>query len=431
MHTKIFFGIDSKLKAQMDSYITAHGEPNAVCAEDSILNLWKNKKYMNKYDVISFDDAIKKFPKADVFITYAHTPTATKAAKKIAKKVSRDKIYFLAADVEYRKSCGSLGSELMFSPSSVATCSIESRIFKSPKVKFKKDISVVERINIWYNLVTDIIENARYGRSTTCDNCPRFKLGLYPKQPSIKKLLFTSDLPKSTCNFKCTYCITTENNTWKKLRDVKGPTTRDVIKELSQMSEFNREDFIVYLANGEPLAGRYANEILDILLASKWKLDIISNSGIYREKLVTLMDSGRIGYMVTSLDCGTRETFKKIKQVDRFDAVLSNLRRLPLHKIKTFYLKYIFLQDINDNDAEVDAFYEIAKELKVDIMLSVNSIDKDRSNWPYTDKMRILTENIIKKAKTDGLKVGWDENRMHPTDQKFIRETYKNYKPVL
>ncbi|MCL1994641.1 MAG: radical SAM protein [Defluviitaleaceae bacterium] len=421
MHTKIFFGIDSKLKDQMDSYITAHGEPNAVCAEDSILNLWKNKKYMNKYDIISFDDAIKKFPKADVFITYAHTPTATKAAKEIAKKVSREKIFFLAADVEYRKSCNRTGNRLVYNLYDVGTCSMNVGIDK-PRVKFKGNPSINERIAMYYNFVTDIIENARYGRSTPCDNCPRFKFGLYPKESSIKTLVFAQELPKATCNFRCIYCNSSSNNRWHRLRDATGLTTRDVIKELSQMPEFDREDFTIRLANGEPMAGRYANEVFDILLASKWRVEILSNSGIYKEKFAELLNTGRVSSIQTSLDCGTRETFLKIKQVDMFDRVVENLKKLPLHKTR-FYLKYIFLDGINDNDTEVDGFYKIAKELKAIIMFSANS--KEKENRLYTDKMRLLIENVIKKAKVDGLEVTYGTIHLHPSDQKFIRELYK------
>jgi len=51
----------------------------------------------------------------------------------------------------------------------------------------------------------------------------------------------------------------------------------------------------------------------------------------------------------TALDCCTRETFLKIKQVDMFDRVVGNLKKLPLHKTR-FYLKYIFLDGVNDND---------------------------------------------------------------------------------
>ncbi|MCL1995461.1 MAG: radical SAM protein [Defluviitaleaceae bacterium] len=423
MYTKIFFGIDSKLKAEMGNYVTATGEPDALSTEQ--YNLWNNKKYMNKYDVISFDDAIKKFPKADIYITYAHTPTAIKAAKEIAKTVSYEKIHFLAANIEYRKSCHSIGTTLVYNLHDISTCSIV--VIKRPRVKFKGNPSTNERIDMYCNLVTNLIENARYGRPTPCDNCPLFKPGLYPKKPSIKTFCFLQELPKATCNFKCIFCASTLNNKWHKLRDAVGSTTRDVIKELSQMPEFNREDFTIRLANGEPMAGRYANEILDILLASKWKVDIVSNSSIYKEKLVQLMNTGRVTELWTSLDSGTRETFLKIKQVDMFDRVVENLKRLPLHKT-LFYLKYIFLEGINDNDIDIDGFYEVAKELKANIIFSANSYEKE--NRLYTDKMLLLTEKIIKKAKSDGLKVGSHKNHLHPSDQKFISETYKNYNPV-
>ena len=131
------------------------------------------------------------------------------------------------------------------------------------------------------------------------------------------------------------------------------------------------------------------------------------------------MSSGRIENTTTSLDAGTRETFKKIKQVDSFERVLENLRKYPL-KNTNFLLKYIFLEGVNDNEADIDGFYEIAKDIGGIIMLCANL------NTPYTDKMKDLALRILKKAKAEGVRINSHSAYLAPEDKKFIQESYAN-----
>ena len=80
------------------------------------------------------------------------------------------------------------------------------------------------------------------------------------------------------------------------------------------------------------------------------------------------MQTGRIVKIITSIDAGTRETFKKIKRNDMFDKVMENLRKYPVNKTKLI-LKYLILEGVNDNETDIDRFYEIAKEAGAVIML--------------------------------------------------------------
>jgi len=157
--------------------------------------------------------------------------------------------------------------------------------------------------------------------------------------------------------------------------------------------------------------------MLDILLKSKWKIELLSNMSLYKEKLAALMESGRIVLLLTSLDAGTRETFKAIKRVDMFDRVVENLKKYPVHKTRLM-LKYIFLEGVNDNEADVDGYYEIVKEVGGIISLSANL------TAPYTEKMKELTLRLVKKAKADGISVSSTSSYLTPQDAKFITDSY-------
>jgi len=204
--------------------------------------------------------------------------------------------------------------------------------------------------------------------------------------------------------------------------DDDGFTTYEILQQLSQMPEYDTEEFTVRLANGEFFANRHCDEMLDILLQTKWKIQLISNYSIYNEKFATLLENGRVKRSTTSLDAGTRETFQKIKQVDRFDKVVENLKRYPLDKTR-FSIKYIFLEGINDNETDIDGFYEIAKEIGGNITLSA---DENLHFAPWTDKMRELALRIIKKAKADNIAVLSNSAYINRSDAKFIRDSYNN-----
>ena len=129
------------------------------------------------------------------------------------------------------------------------------------------------------------------------------------------------------------------------------------------------------------------------------------------------MRDGRVILLLTSLDAGTRETFKAIKRVDRFDRVVENLKKYPTDKTRLM-LKYIFLEGVNDNEADIDGYYEIVKDTGGIISLSANL------TTPYTEKMKELTLRIVKKAKADGIDVSTSSSYITPQDAKFISESY-------
>ena len=140
---------------------------------------------------------------------------------------------------------------------------------------------------------------------------------------------------------------------------------------------------------------------------------------IYREKLKDLMENGRITSIITSLDAGTPETFKKIKQRDMFCKVLDNLSKYPVNKTN-LNLKYIFLEGVNDNETDIDGFCEIAKRFRAQIMLSSNN------RALYTDRMKALTIRLSKRAKADGIKIYAETHFTEPQDVEFINKSYAN-----
>jgi molybdenum cofactor biosynthesis enzyme MoaA len=84
--------------------------------------------------------------------------------------------------------------------------------------------------------------------------------------------------------------------------------------------------------------------------------------------------------IMTSIDCGTAETFRRIKSVNCFDKVCYNLARYAATG-GCVVLKYIMLPSINDIEAEADGFVGLAAKLGAVVQLS-NDTRTKRAHLP-------------------------------------------------
>lgn len=87
----------------------------------------------------------------------------------------------------------------------------------------------------------------------------------------------------------------------------------------------------------------------------------------YEDHLADLMRRGMV-YVIWSLDAGTRETYRKIKQIDAFDRAVETVRRYLAEDAfggRFIVAKYLIVKGINDNAAEFDSYLRLIRELKL------------------------------------------------------------------
>jgi len=412
----IFYGITNECINKLDEYISrVNTEPVVFSTKDEELENYKGKLLLNKYEVVSIKEAYRRYPDADVWVTYA---IANNTARILSGIFKPEKIHFFEADLEYRRGCNYLGHFINYGSNYFSICCIVKHY---PIVRTSGDIP--ERIAAWQKYTENVVDAARNNKPNDCSKCPHFKYGFYRKTVRPDTISFGTEHPSDTCNLKCIYCFA--ENSLKRLKNDDGKyTTYEILRQLSLMPEYyNDPSFNINFANGEFCANKYCNEILDILLKSKWRVVIMSNMTIYNEKFAEFMNTGRLTYIQVSLDSGTRETYAKVKGVDLFNNVISNFKRYPLHK--TFLgLKYIFLEGYNDNEVDIDGFCEIAREAGCrEISLSSNL------SKPFTPKMRELTIRLIKKAKRYKIHVTENNAYLSLEDKKFVKEAYASVEP--
>lgn len=407
----VFYGITANIAEKMDKYIAIAGEPVVFSTKDKELKNYKNKLLFDKYEVISLDDVVKLYPDADIWVSY-RDPIMT--SRKLLTKFPPEKIHFFEVDWEYRKGCRFLGHFISYRKNDFSPCCITKQC---PVVQTSGTIS--ERMEHWKEYTTKLVNDIRENKPNPCSKCPHLKYGFYPKTIKLDTLSFGTNQPGDVCNLRCVYCFSRKQ--LERLKDDKDKfTTYEILRQFSQMPEYDTPDFKIQLSNGEFCTNKYCDEIFDILLKSKWKVVFVTNMTVYREKFAEFLKTGRTIRILTSLDAGTPETYKKIKGVDCLNKVVDNLKKYPLEKVDV-RLKYIFLEGLNDNEEDIDAFYEIVKEVGCKTIVLSSNLFK-----PFTAKMRDLTLRIIKKAKKDGIVISSNSSYLNSKDAEFIKQNYEN-----
>jgi len=405
----IYFGIpgERNVVTNIEKWMSIAGPPDIFAEKEENLDKHQ-RKLLGRYDVVSIEEALGRYPGAHVWVTFRR---AGISADRLIKVLPPERIHFLEADLEYRKGCKYLGRFISYRKDTFSPCCVTGRC---PIVQTSG--TVRDRLAQWRDYTTQLVDDIRNDRPNACQYCHLLQFGAWRKTIRLDEINFGSNQPGDVCNFRCTYCFC--ENTFKRLKDsTDGLTTYEVLRQISEMPEYDREDFIVQLANGEFCANKYCDEMLDVLLKTRWSVELLSNMSIYKEKLATLMNKGRVVSLLVSIDAGTRETFKAIKRVDMFDKVVENLSRYPVNKTRLL-AKYIFLDGVNDNEADVDGFYGIVKNVRGTISLSSDL------NKPYTDKMREMALRMIKKAKVDGISLSTGNSYLALQDAKFINDSY-------
>ncbi len=398
----IYYGISESMKKSFNDFVKKTGEPKLIVEKEENLSKYKGKLF-DKYEIVSLDKALELYPDATVWVTYE---VANDVANRIAKKIDPSRINFFKANLEYRKGCKLLGRFMDYRVDNFSPCCIGGPVEKTSG-------TIPERIAHWERYVNKLVDELKNNQPNKCTNCHLLKEGFWPKKPALNYVCFSTSHPGDVCNLKCSYCFVEKKFEKLNGKNAAGYTTYETIKQLSQMPEYNRSNMTIELSNGEFCANKYCDEIFDILLNNSWKVRFVTNMTIYREKFAEFLKTGRTVNVLTSLDAGTRETYKAIKKVDCLDKVIENMKKYPLKDVD-FQLKYIFLEGVNDNEADVNGFYNIVKDVECKkIALSSNK------RTPYSDNIKNLVTELAKKAKQDGIKI-IKSDYLAPADRVFI-----------
>lgn len=250
---------------------------------------------------------------------------------------------------------------------------------------FVSDLSTKDSIKNFTKVKNQFINMLKEGNiPSNCQNCVHLKPYVKTTDLRIKKITLNH---YTQCNCACIYC-TQGNRTIEKIKeDANKPVLFDVLKFINELYDndfIDKEALYIDFQGGNISCLKNHEEIINTFLnRGVGTIYIPTNNIVYLPVIEKLLVSNK-GELCTALDSGTRETYLKIKQVDKFDKSIDNLRRyIAAAGNDSIIIKYIIVNGYNDNLEEFKKF--IDKMIELNIKIIVIDIDyRDIIDGSYT-----------------------------------------------
>jgi pyruvate-formate lyase-activating enzyme len=244
-------------------------------------------------------------------------------------------------------------------------------------------------------------------KPSNCVGCFKLRDGKPPAgYPRLYEFNLSTGLPGGEkCNLKCNYC-TYRYKLDNDVTDVHfGQNVYDLLKIIG---EDIGADAVINYASGELTVSPHRDKILRLWKKMNWSGQILTNGVVYNQDVADLFSVGGVTSQI-SVDAGTSETFAKVKGADCFDKVVENTRRYVAAGAN-ITLKYILLQEQNDNQADVDGFIELAADLGCAVNLS---IDNRCSHLPMSAREMEMSLRFLRLAGERNLRIEWSPSWFH------------------
>lgn len=176
----------------------------------------------------------------------------------------------------------------------------------------------------------------------------------------------------TACNCGCIYCA--------RMAESKGlitpkPTKSEFydflpfLKQLYKNELLDRENLKACIQGGDiSVLKEFKPIVQEFLKNGINEIHILTNNIIYQPIIKDLLDLNK-GALVTSLDCGTRETYYKLKRVDKFNDFVDNLHKYAKSKNSNrIDVKYILVENVNDNIDEITKFIELMSSIGIGVV---------------------------------------------------------------
>ena len=209
----------------------------------------------------------------------------------------------------------------------------------------------------------------------------------------------------SDCNCNCTYCYRVASEFVKPKKRYK---LMPVIKELDKMGLLDYSGELAY-SGGEPACLREFDDITNFFIKKGERNIMVHTNAIVPVKSVLNGLKTDTMSVTVSVDCGDREKFKQIKQIDAYKKVMNTLKRYVeaqgLNK-KMVRSKYIIIPKVNDTKEDVNKWLDETERIGIQqVIIDFESdwLARNSKNIPsYIDD---LYDYIVADIKRRGLDI--------------------------
>lgn len=275
----------------------------------------------------------------------------------------------------------------------------------TPEPLFLKKDYYGEKIN-WTEMIEKINairENQKNGITDPhCVGC----FGLQEQDwDDNKKFKWIQIAHWSECNCNCTYCYRVQNDFIKPKKRYK---IMPILKELDKLNMLDYSGELAY-SGGEPASLREFDDITNFFLKKGEKLIMVHSNGIKPVKSVLKGLKSDTMSVTVSVDCGDREKFKQIKQVDAYKKVTDTLKKYVKaqgQNKKMVRSKYIIIPKVNDTKEDVNKWLDETERIGIQQVIldfEADWLERNKTNIPtYIDD---LYQYIVNSAKQRGLDI--------------------------
>lgn len=169
------------------------------------------------------------------------------------------------------------------------------------------------------------------------------------------------------CDCSCVYCCEQYLSGRKITLKSKKSDYYDllpIIKQLYKQNIIDKENLDVHFQGGNVSVLDEFEDLVNIFMEHGIKRVEIATNGIkYLPAIERIADKTFVDVNI-SIDSGCRETYKRIKTVDKFDDLVENLKKyvkLPI----LLRLKYILVRGYNDSIEEISKYLDLMKEIGI------------------------------------------------------------------
>ena len=230
------------------------------------------------------------------------------------------------------------------------------------------------------------------------------------------------DLKMSMTNLLSYYV---DKNEMKKFKNYNFlPILKDMIKR-----DILRNNGHVSFGGGEVTLLKEFDKLLHMFIDAGFPLTRIHSSCIkYSKAIERGLKEGKVD-LIVSVDAGSKEMHRKIKQDRSYEKVWKNLKRYASHQKDPYAVKakYILIPGINDKKEEIDLWLQKAKENGVNCVFH-----EIESKWFYARRDNVPDEIIAyfdyakEKAEKLGLKYVLYERAEHMMQYRNEKKEQKN-----
>lgn len=195
-----------------------------------------------------------------------------------------------------------------------------------------------------------------------CKDCVNTAFKEWDDEDYIDYLLLTPWVP---CNSNCIYCSAPRDS--EVLKNTKVYKVLPLVKDMIK-NNILKKDGTIDFAGGEPTIYSEFEALLHEFIKNDFTKIIIHTNAIKKSNAIIKGLKKGVVRILVSIDAGTKEVHRKVKQVDSYDSVWRNLKEYAKNQPKDsdfVKAKYIIVPGLNDSEKEIDIWLQKCKEINI------------------------------------------------------------------